>query len=302
MEKLSRLAYGAFFEKSWEVASADIEADSFQLIAKQIDDRSRWKVIPRPGNYQFLADPFPHPCGGILAEALRRNDGQGEIVHIAPGSSRILCAGSGHFSYPATVNTGESWFVLPEVSEWRSPVLYRLTDCNCEVAGDLDVAGMPRLIDATLYTSADGIFLFANDASEGSEVLRLWTAASLFSRFDEHPRSPVRISPVGGRMAGAILELAGRCYRLGQDCSQSYGRRIVAFEIIALSHSAYEEIEVDELSFTGANGPHTFNIRDGEAIFDLYEERFSFLAGVRRLKAAYAKRQANASSRNNVNA
>ena len=295
--KIRRLAYGAFFEKAWEVASAKADAHSPEQLAGAIGQSSSWRVVARPAMYRFLADPFPHPDGGVLVEALRRSDGQGEIVHFAEGSEQILCSGPGHFSYPATIEAGGERFMLPEVSEWTRPRLYRLTPHGCEPAADLNVEGGRRLVDATLYSGDDGLYLFANDVADGSEVLRLWTADSLFSRFTDHPDSPVRISPAGGRMGGGLLELGGRLYRPGQDCSRGYGRRILLFEVLALSRSSYDERPAGEISLEDAIGPHTLNVRGGTAWFDLYRERFSLLAGFRRFRASVSKRRALGASR-----
>ena len=93
-------------------------------------------------------------------------------------------------------------------------------------------------------------------------------------------------------MAGALLELGGRLYRLGQDCSRGYGRRILLFEITALSRSSYEERPAGEVALEGAIGPHTLNLAGGIAWFDFYRERFSMFAGFRRLRAALSKRRA----------
>jgi hypothetical protein len=228
----------------------------------------------------------------VLVEALRRSDGQGEIVHFDKGSSRTLCSGPGHFSYPATIGIDGDWFMLPEVSEWTSPKVYRLVGDRSDYVADLDIEGDPRLADATLFADQSGVYLFANRLSEGSGILRLWTADSLFSRFVEHPESPVCISPVGGRMAGALLDLDGRIYRLGQDCSRGYGRRIICFEVSELSRSHYRESGAGELSLRGLFGPHTFNMRGDTAYFDFYRERFSPFAGIQRLTAAISKRRA----------
>jgi hypothetical protein len=290
--KARRLAYGAFVEKAWEVASAEVAAGSPEELVDAIARSSPRRTVRRPDSYLFLADPFPHPHGGVLVEALRASDGQGEIVHFGDGPPRVLCSGPGHFSYPATVKSDGQWFLLPEVSEWTVPRLYRLTPGGCEDVGELEVEGAPRLIDATLHAGTDGLYLFANAVADGSQVLRLWTADSLVSRFTEHPESPVRISPAGGRMAGALLALGGRLYRLGQDCSRGYGRRILLFELLALSRTHYEERSAGEISLEGAIGPHTLNLAGESAWFDFYRERLSPLAGIRRIRAGLAKRRA----------
>lgn len=290
--KAARLFYGAFFHKAWEVASADVGTGEPLRLIEAIGEPGRWQVVPRPRQYRFLADPFPHPNGGVLVEALRRSDGQGEIVHFADGAVRILCSGGGHFSYPATIEAEDGWYMVPEVSEWTGPRVYRLNGGACEFVRELRIEGGPRLVDATLYAADDGVFLFANDASEGSDVLRLWSADSLFSLFSEHRESPIRISPTGGRMAGALLRSGGRLYRMGQDCARGYGRRIVMFEVTALSRSEYQETAAGELSFAGVNGPHTLNLRNETACFDFYREKFALFAGLDRLRAAAAKRRA----------
>jgi hypothetical protein len=292
IEKVRRLTYGALFEKAWEVASARADTRSPERLIEAIGQPGDWQTVHRPRNYRFLADPFPHPRGGVIVEALRRSDGQGEIIHFKDEVARILCTGPGHFSYPATVSAGGDWFMVPEVSEWTRPRIYRLTEQGCEYAAELDVEGAPRLVDATLHPGADGVYLFANDAAEGSEVLRLWTADSLFSRFTEHPDSPVLISPAGGRMAGTLVEIGGQLCRLGQDCSRGYGRRIILFEVLEISRASYAERPADGLSLGGVTGPHTLNLQGGTAYFDFYRERFSPLAGLRRVRAALSKRRA----------
>ena len=294
-EKVKRLTYGAFFEKEWRAASVEAQIDTLDGALRAISDPNAWRLVEMPKRYRFLADPFPLPGGGVAVEAFRRSDGQGEIVEIVDGASRTLCAGVGHFSYPAIVEFGGDRFLIPEVAEWSKPLVYRLHEDRCELAGSLDIDGDPHLLDATVFAGKDAVYLFANVAAEGGAVLRLWTAPTLFSRFTEHPDNPIRISPVGGRMAGGILEVGRDLYRLGQDNSGAYGRRITAFKVVDLSPSRYAESYAGELSLQCAKGPHTFNTRGGVAFFDFYRDRFSPLAGVRRLRGAWAKRKALAS-------
>jgi hypothetical protein len=184
--------------------------------------------------------------------------------------------------------------MLPEVSEWTGPLVYRLQADAAEMIGQLDVEGGPRIADATFHARDGLIYLFGNDVSDGSGVLRLWTAPSLFDRFSEHPASPIRISPAGARMAGALLDIGGRTYRLGQDGSRGYGKGILLFEVTALSASTYRERPAAGLSFSEVSGPHTFNRRGDLAVFDFYRERFSLLAGFHRVRAHLAKRKAAA--------
>lgn len=290
--KLSRIVRASLFYKVWEVATVDESGERAEQLLEAIADDNRWQVVPIPARYRFLADPFFDPRSGILAEGLRRTDGQGEIVRIAESDVQVICKGRGHFSYPATVRSGTEWFVVPEVSEWAGPRLYRLTGSGAELAGELDVEGSPRLVDATLYSRPDGAYLFGSLPAETPCVLRLWTAPGLTSKFVEHPASPVRISPIGARMGGSILELTDGLIRVGQDCSGKYGDGLALFRIRDLSHSSYGEEQVARMSFSKVRGPHTLNRSNGRVLFDFYRERFALGSGLLRLRAAYSKRVA----------
>jgi|GEM_PF-615335 len=286
---VKHLIYGAFYEKDWNVATAPSRPRSELPIPAPAEPES-WGLIARPSGYRFIADPFPHPGGdGVLVEALRASTGLGEILHIGSAGQALVCRDVGHFSYPAPFRFEGADYLLPEVSEWSGPRLYRFDGKSLQPAGELVVAGSPRLIDPTLFGVEDTIYLFANDASEGSSVLRLWTSASLFSKFDEHPASPIRISPSGSRMAGAIVE-RGPLYRIGQDSRGQYGDGIVLFEIERLTPTEYRETEVGQLRFADCRGPHTLNLAGDRAWFDYYEDRFSLLAGIRRVRSRLVKR------------
>jgi hypothetical protein len=117
-------------------------------------------------------------------------------------------------------------------------------------------------------------------------VLRLWHSESLFGTFAEHAASPIRISPAGARMAGSIHVAAnGARFRFGQDLRRNYGDGIVIFRVDAISPTEYRETEVGGVRLTGLRGPHTLNFHDGDLVLDYYTERFSPLAGIRRLRA-----------------
>ena len=291
-QKLIRLVTAALFHKIWQVATAEEPTEKLDQLLDTIKQPSQWEIIETPARYRFLADPFPDPHRGVLAEALRRSDGQGEIVRIAGSDVQVLCRGPGHFSFPAIVQSASDWFVLPEVSEWSAPKIYRLEDDRAELVTELNIVRGPRLVDAVIYLRSDGAYLFGSLPAETPCVLRLWTAPDLSCQFTEHPMSPIKISPIGGRMGGAILELTDGLFRVGQDCSGKYGDGLALFRIRELSHSSYHEEQVALTSFTKVRGPHTLNRSDGRLFFDFYRERFSPGAGLLRLRAAYSKRAA----------
>jgi hypothetical protein len=283
---IRRLGYGAFYEKEWEVAVTPAAAET--LVEPSVTDplpASSWSVARKPAGYRFIADPFFHPDGdGLLVEALSRATNKGEILLLTTDRASALTEPGRHCSYPAVVAEGGRFYLLPEVSEWSSQTAYRLDGAQIDQGTELDVPGCPRLLDPTPFRTEDGLFLFANDAAEGSSVLRLWFADSLSGPFVEHADSPVRISPAGSRMAGAIVAANGARFRIGQDFSRQYGDGIVLFRIEALSRAEYRETRVRSFRFGSVRGPHTVNFQDGRAVFDFYRNRFAPGAGLRRLR------------------
>jgi len=293
--KFRRLAYGAFVEKQWQVAIAPSEGP---LDLEHFPSPGSWRTVARPPGYRFLADPFPHPdAEGMLVEALRSSTGIGEILHIGSGGNATILSGAGHFSYPASLVTDDGAFLLPETCEWSQPRLYRFGPDGAQDAGVLKLDRPARLVDPTLLAHGGRIYLFANDFAEGDFVLRLWGAASLHERFDEHPASPILISPRGGRMGGLPIARAGSLYRVGQDGSGRYGDGIMLFRIEELSATDYRESFVDQLRFGECRGPHTLNASRSGVLFDFYRDGVDLLAGARRIKGRLARRPAPVSER-----
>lgn len=289
--KIKRLIYGGLVEKHWNVARTPLAfagASTFQ----EFPGPSDWSVLPCPSAYQFIADPFAAPDGGILVEGLRSSTGLGEILHLtAEGlDSTTLLRGKGHFSYPGAIRYGDKDYICPEVCQWSFPELVELSDDRIVSTVPLKMVRPVRLVDPTLFTHQGFIYLFANNYAESDTVLRLWFTHSFDEPFQEHPCSPILISPKGGRMAGLLIDDGG-LHRVGQDGSRDYGDGVHLFRVDDLSPATYRETKVGSLRFTAFRGPHTINFRSGQVLFDFYTERFTPLAGVRRLRNRMSSRR-----------
>ena len=171
---------------------------------------------------------------------------------------------------------------MPEVCGWSRPAIFAIENNAAVRVANLDIDA-PAILDPTLLRHEGRIYLFGNRRDEGPSILRLWSAGGLFDRFEEHPASPVRTSVRGGRMAGPIHHWPAGLFRLGQDFGAGYGDGIIAFRIDELTSERYRETEIGARSFDRVRGPHTLDVHEGTLLFDWYEERFSLLAGIRRL-------------------
>ena len=286
---IRRFWYGAFVEKKWQVAEAIAPDPSSLGREGAFPLPDRWQVVPTPRGYAFIADPFYHPEQGILVEGLATATGHGEILHLSDGTANRLLGGTDHWSYPATLTVEGAHFILTERAEAGGVQLFRLTDAGPQRVVDFNVAGSPRLIDPTLLDHDGTFYLFGNRLEEGSGVLRLWTGNRVAGPYEEHPRSPIRISPAGGRMGGQVMADGPALIRVGQDYSGAYGDGVILFEIERLKPTDYREHEIGSLRFDDVRGPHTTNLRDGHILFDFYRDRVSPVAGLRRLRNRLAR-------------
>jgi hypothetical protein len=288
-EYAKRLFYGAFVEKKWRVFVAPL--DDLAQVAKgaTFPDRSLWRPIETGKGYAFYADPFYAPDGrGILVEALGARSGKGEIVRITGSAHECVLKIDGHLSYPAAIAVQGKPIVLPEMAINSEQTVYLDEGGSLQPLHVLRLDRPTRLVDPTLFEHRDRLYLFANRLQHGSSALFLWSARSLSDVFTLHPRSPLLISPRGGRMAGNLLLSDRRILRFGQTFLTGYGDGIVCYEIEELGPDTYREREIGELRFLDPRGPHTINFRNREVLFDCYEERVSLAAGLRRLRARYS--------------
>jgi len=289
---IRRLLYGLFREKRWSVATAAVPNPlTMDQLTATLADPAEWKPVPTPDGYRFLADPFIHPDGGLLVEAMRSASARGEILHVTRQGVDRLSGRGGHFSYPAPVEHGGKRYVVPEMSDWSAASAYPYSHDDFGEPVELRIPGRPRLLDPTPFSHGGAVFLFGNLASEGSSVLRLWVADALDGEFAEHPASPIRISPNGARMAGIPAIIDGRLVRVGQDLRRGYGDGIALFDVTKFDRDHYSEQLVGEFQFANAKGPHTLNLARDEVAFDHYDDAFSLFAGFRRFKERRAARR-----------
>lgn len=282
IRKLQRLAYGAFYEKRWNI----IVFDDFDVERSRNLVAARGKIAPIAPRYNFYADPFFSADGSkIRAEALVGSTGRGEIVELHAESmeiERTLLAG-GHCSYPYTFEDAGREFMLPEVAGHEAPYLLEIADSPRKIR----LAGLEnlRLVDPSLVKVDGRYYLFGGDAGSAAGMLQLFVADAVTGPYRPHRMNPVVIDPVRARMGGRLVTLDGKLYRFGQDNSDSYGNGIRVMEVLRIDPDLYEEREIGRMRFSDASGPHTVDIRNGRAVLDFYMDRFSFLAGYRRFAA-----------------
>ena len=231
----------------------------------------------------------------VLVEGLRRSDGVGELLELDSHSfSVIKCirpsySDQKHLSYPYVYNENSTVFIYPDSGEFDKPFLLKKdktspgTFQTIEFSDSVFESG---ITDPSVIYFDGNYYLFGNLPGE-SNILRLWVGDDpIFSNAVEHPRSPVHMGPRGSRSGGKIFANDDQIFRLGQNFCRGYGNGLFVYKISALTPAFFEEHLIDEIKFDHPIcGPHTFDASNEFMCWDYYYDRFSLLAGYRRVLA-----------------
>ncbi|KAJ6727349.1 EXOSTOSIN HEPARAN SULFATE GLYCOSYLTRANSFERASE -RELATED [Salix purpurea] len=76
--------------------------------------------------------------------------------------------------------------------------------------------------------------------------LEIWCSSSPLGPWKPHKKNPIYNvdKSVGARNGGRPFVYDGNLYRVGQDCGETYGRRVRIFKIEVLTKDDYKEVEV----------------------------------------------------------
>jgi hypothetical protein len=280
---LRRLLYGAFIEKHWQLS--EVEFPNGVPLKGLLPIRS----LSVPSRYVFLADSFYLPDGSIVAEAMRRSDGKGEIVRVLEdGTCHCLSNEPGrHLSYPFCITADGQSYLLPEVASWSAPFLQEIKrDGSFLTRHPLAGLERERLVDPTWIRIGMIDYIFAGKPGSEADHLHLWFSKDgIKGPYRAHPKSPVVIDSVRARMGGGFISQNGKLVRVGQDGTGPYGNGVTFCEVLIISEDEYIERSLGQIRVDGATGPHTYVVRGKRLLYDWYEDQFSMLAGIRRLMA-----------------
>jgi hypothetical protein len=217
------------------------------------DEHSNALTTIMPPAGRFYADPFLFQRDGrqfIFFEDYEHSRGSAVICfveiddrggHSAP---RIALRQDCHLSYPFVFAEGNAVYMLPETGGHRTVELYRAVRFPVEWTLERVLLRDVSARDATLLRHEGRLWLFvAIDVDGGIPIdeLFLFSTDSLGGDWEPHPGNPVVSDVRSARPAGRIFWQNGHLIRPAQDCSSSYGSRIVFNRIDTLSATDYCE-------------------------------------------------------------
>ena len=115
-------------------------------------------------------------------------------------------------------------------------------------------------VDSTLFQHRDYWWLAYTDASiDRNGRLMLWYAGELTGPWHPHALNPVKIDPRCSRGAGPPFVYRGALVRPSQDCSVSYGAKIIFNHVITLTPNQFREEMIGELR-PDPSGPYSLGL------------------------------------------
>ena len=243
-------------------------------------------VVGEEGDY--LADPFavPTPEGlCVLAERWDDRLQRGEIVALdwpngqAPSAPRAVMSAASHLSYPYLLQSDGVTYCIPESAESREVVLYaaeEFPDRWRRVA--TLVVGMAAL-DASIFQFGDRWWMMCATKGRWNDIaLHAFHAPSLTGPWTPHALNPLTVDVRCARPAGSPIVVDGVLYRLGQDCSETYGGAIRIMRVDLLTPQRFDE-SLHRVFRPDPNGPyptglHTLSAAGSCTMIDGKRERF----------------------------
>jgi hypothetical protein len=239
-----------FRHDQWNIGV--VEQPITEFLEGQARAATRWFPEPRPG--EIVADPFGVVRDGhltVLCEYLSFADNRGVIVAMEPNSataSRRVPVGIGpvpavHLSYPQMLQVEGRTFCVPETHEARELALYELERFPDRWRRIATLLTDTVVVDATVFEHGGLWWIAGSEAAPkgASCELHLWHAEELTGPWQIHPGNPVKVDVRSARPGGTVFIRDGVLYRPAQDCSRTYGGRIVINRVITLTPTTFAE-------------------------------------------------------------
>jgi hypothetical protein len=202
-----------------------------------------------PFNDGWTADPMALRLNGglaVLCEEMQLRSGKGRIAaaHF-DGSSwsslEVAIETATHASYPYLFEHRGDIFCVPETFEAHEIALYRARDFPTKWERVATLMSGIAAIDATIFEHEGLFWLFCTTSDRSDTELRAFFTDDIMTPWQPHAANPLKIDVRGSRPAGPPFRVSGRLYRPAQDCSRTYGGRVVVHRILTLTPTEFRE-------------------------------------------------------------
>ena len=226
-----------------------VERPIASCLKEDIPPEVRW--LPNLGPTRYSADPFGITSEDnvtILCEDFDYSTHRGRITALEISEtgdvarSDIAISQPFHLSYPYIVQEEGETYCIPESSESGELALYKATCLPYEWEKTATLIEEFSGLDATIFEFDNYWWLTCTSAGKGrNDKLLIWYSDELRGPWIPHAQNPVKIDVRSARPAGTPFVHDGELYRPAQDCSATYGGRVVINRVLKLTPTTFEE-------------------------------------------------------------
>lgn len=220
----------------------------------------RFKKILPPLD-RFWADPFVIQRGDryyVFLEEVVYAKGKGVISVLEVNKNgeytqpKTVLETDYHLSYPFLIEDKGDLYMIPETSENRTIELYKCTKFPDQWSKINVLMNNVEAVDATVFYHGGKYWLFCNmkeneGASNLDELFLFYSDNLVSENWVSHPQNPIVSDVKKSRPAGKLFIFNERIYRPSQNSKKRYGYGMKIHEVIALSETTYQEVEVDAI-------------------------------------------------------
>lgn len=240
--------------------------------------------FPPPERGKYFADPFLVARNGkayVFCEEFDYRIGKGKIVSFdlteTPPRPEVALDLPIHVSYPYMLEHEGIIYCVPETSRAREIGLYRARNFPYDWRKVATLVSNFPGVDSTVFRF-EGRWWLACSHSHRWETLFLWHSGDLTGPWIPHEANPVKADIHSSRPAGTPFMHNGWMYRPAQDCSSTYGGRIIINRVLVLTPTLFREKEVRTIEPQKEpypKGMHTISSASGVTAVD--GKRFTYV-------------------------
>ena len=273
-----------FLTEEWNIGL--LKKDIREVVKEKDFSRVHW--FRRKSNGSFIADPFGiyrEEKLEVFFEEYDYKTGKGSIRRGVVGEDgrlknvRKVLNTQSHCSYPYLIQDNGRIYAIPETGESGKVVLYEVDRQTGEFTNPKTIIEGVKVSDPTVFKHNGYWWLFGT-----IDEVRLygWYSRELSEEWREHKNNPLKIDISSARPAGTPYVEDGQMFRPAQDCSRTYGGRIVVNKVLSLTPEEFSEEEFDVIELGRGNiyplGPHTLASAGEVSLID--GKRWVFRPGV----------------------
>jgi hypothetical protein len=268
--------------ETWNIGLIRKSISAF--LQRETETQIRWLPSLRG---KSLADPFAMVRNEriyILGEEIGYGVSKGRIVCIEALEKRsnvysfsepkVALELSCHTSYPYLFEYEGDIYCVPETHQAREVSLYRALAFPYKWTKVETLLDNFAGLDPTIFWHDGYWWLTCGDdqLSHGWDKLFAWYAEEPKGPWTPHNKNPVKTDICSSRPAGTPFVHDDHLFRPAQDCSKTYGGRVVLQRILRLTRSEFQEEAVSTVD-PSPQGPypdglHTLSAVDGITLID----------------------------------